>query len=322
MQYNLSKANNADDIKTLKDFLRVRIPLAIKLCKNKDAKETNFIDINNFKSIISSFKLPLRFNNDSIINPLIEDFKNNSRDKINYKQLIEYIVDTRELNDFYNFKDKYLYKIENKIKSSENQMKNSLEAIKLEQAKKHELFKELEKNKILDIEAKKHKKVKDEEFDKFYQSKINNYQPSKEFNELIFKDFKKTKDKYKEFESKFSAHPSLRKEVVIQTRYGSNPKVIDTKWITQSLPISGSYISEKDRFSQNINYFQEKEKHLKLNKFKNKINNIKFYNDQVENKFNMDLMLKDQKKQNSLLQRTNKLYRYELINKIRNELVE
>jgi hypothetical protein len=323
MKLDLDKANNAEDIKILKDFLRVRVPLAVKLFKQYDTQDTNFINIDQLKEMILNFKLPPKFQHESVLNPLIEKYKNlddTTSQLINYKKLIEDIVDIKELNDFFNFKDKHIEKIESKIQNSKDKMIESYNLIKQEELKKHSLMKELERNAKLHAEAKL--KQKDLENKYLLDKHPNSLQPSKELNEIVFKDIKQHSDKYKEFESKFSAHPSLRKEVIVQTRYGANPVFQNTKWITQPVSDSGMFLSERDRFSKNNHYFQEQEKHLRTNKHLNKINLIKYYNDENENKKNMENMLKDQKKLYSLLQRTEKMHKYEMINKIRNDLVE
>ena len=82
------------------------------------------------------------------------------------------------------------------------------------------------------------------------------------------------------------------------------------------------YISETDRFKSKDNYFQKQEKQLKENKHLNKINTIKQYNEQFVNKNALSLVVSDQKKLYSLLQRTEKMFKYEMINKQRNELIE
>lgn len=319
MKNDIILSNNIEDLKTIKEFLRVRIPLSVKLFKNLDEEGTNYIKISELKEMIYNFKLPTRFQNENIINPLIEKYKDVSGEKINYKDFLDDLVDSKEKNDFFNFKDMYVEKIKKKIINSEEQMEVSKSILKEEEKKKNEIMKELERNMKLHAELIQ----KGNENNKFeYDKYVNIYQPSLQFNSHIYKNIKENIEKYKEFEDKFSAHPSLRKEVRIQTRYGSNPPYQNTKWITQSVPNSGMYVSENDRFSKEVNYFQQQEKNLKWNKYKNKINMIKSYNDQNENKKNMENILKEQKNVFSLLQRTDKLYKYEMINKTRNELIE
>lgn len=289
--------------------------------KTLDPKETNLIPVNELKNIIFNFKLPLRFVQESVLNPIIEQFRDRQNEKmINYRNFIEYLADFKELNDFFNFKDKHIERLNDKINASKDQMIQSVVMIKKEEEKKHELLRELEKNIKIHEQAKE--KEKEEDLKRIKQVHINNCQPSKEFNDLIFKDKDIIAKKFKEFEDNFSAHPSLRKEIKAKTRYGANPEIKSTAWITNQDPKSGMYISETDRFKTKDNYFQAKEKELKQNKFQNKINIIKFYTDQKDNKNAMAVMLKEQKKLYSLLQRTEKMYRYELINKIRNQLIE
>lgn len=319
MKIDINKASNAEDSKTLKDFIRVRIPLAVKMCKEMDKEENGVIKVNDLKTMIYNFKLPQRFLNDSVLNPLIDKFKDKD-ENINYKNFIEHIVDQKDLNDFFDFKDKHIEKIRNKIQSSKEKMQASYVLIKQEEDKKHALLEELEKNIQLHEEAKQKEKSKDKH--NFYEKHINAYQPSMEFTKQLFKDKEAHAAQYRTFESNFSAHPSLRKEMVVQTRYGANPPYQNTKWITQPTTDSGMFISEGERFSKSNTYFQQQEKQLRTMKYANKINIIQFYNDQNENKKNMETMLKDQKKLYSLNQRTEKLHKYEVINKVRNELVE
>lgn len=199
-------------------------------------------------------------------------------------------------------------------------MLKSVALIKIEEEKKFELLQELEKNIKLHEEVRE--KERQEELKRSKIEYINNCQPSKEFNEQIFKGKETLLDKYKEFESKFSAHPSLRKEIKAKTRYGANPPPKNTAWITSQDPKSGMFISESERFNTKDNYFQQKEKLMRQNKYKNKINIIKFYTEQKDNNSAMSVIINEQKKLYSLLQRTEKMYKYELINKNRNELIE
>ena len=291
------------------------------MCKNLDPNDTNLIKKDEFLNVLFQFKLPQRLIQDNVIDPMILEFTDkNQPDKINYKNFIEHVADYKELNDFYNFKDKHLIKIEDKIVSSKNKMVESLVVIKEEESKKHKMLKELEKNLKLFEEQKN--KLKEKENNADYEKQTNNCQPSKEFNDRIFKDRGEIKQKIIDIESKFSAHPSLRKEIKAKTRYGANPDFKDTHWITNQDPKSGMFVNERDRFGQNKTCFQTKEKEIKTQNRKSKIDIIKFYADQKENTSRMSQMLYEQKKNYSLMQRTEKIYRYEKINKTRNELIE
>lgn len=299
----------------------MRIPLSVRTFKKLDPEETFHITQQELKDVICNFKLPPRFINDKVLQPILDQFTDkNDPHKINYKNFIEHLADYRELNDFFNYKEKHLDKLKDKIAASKEQVKNSVILIKKEEEKKHELLKELEKNIKLHEEVKE--KEKQDELKRNKIEYVNNCQPSKEFNELLFKNKEKINDKYKEFESKFSAHPSLRKEIKAKTRYGANPEIKSTAWITSQDPKSGMFINEHERFNNKDNYFQQKEKMLRENKHKNKINIIKFYTEQKDNKSAMSVIINEQKKMYSLLQRTEKMYKYELINKNRNELIE
>lgn len=289
--------------------------------KKLDPDDTKLIYNNELKDVIYHFKLPQRFVHDSVLQPILDQFKDKDQtDKINYKDFIEHLADYKELNDFFNFKDKHLEKLHNKIVESKDQMLQSVAMIKIEEEKKHELMKDIEKNIKLHEEFKA--KEKQEELLKIKKLETNNSQPSKEFCDLVYKNKDKVMDKYKEFESKFSAHPSLRKELKAKTRYGANPELQSTAWITCQDPKSGMYINEKERFNNKDTYFQQQEKQLRENKHQNKINIIKFYQDQKDNKSTMSVMLGEHKKLYSLLQRTEKMFRYEMINKMRNQLIE
>lgn len=318
LRSDLVNSNKNDDIKTIKEFIRQRIPLTVKSFKNLDPNDTNLITKQQFKDVLSSFKLQQRLFVDNLIDPLIEEFKesNNNCEFINYKNFIEHLADFKELNDFFHFKDKHLDKLKNAIDNSKKLVSISNNLIQQEEDKKHILKEDLEN------EIKKHEEAKHlERLKEIAKSnEINNIQPSKEFNDLIFKNKELTSKKYKEFESNFSAHPSLRKEVKAKTRFGANPEIKSTKWITEQDPKSGMFISENDRFKK-ID-FQKKEHEAKLQKYKSKIEILKNHNDIIDNLGTKTLMVKEHKKMYSLLQRSEKLYKYELLNKLRNELIE
>lgn len=319
LKADLINSNKNEDIKTIKEFIRQRIPLTVKCFKNLDPNDTNLITKQQFKDVLASFKLQQRLFVDNLIDPLIEEFKEsntNNSECINYKNFIEHLADYKELNDFFHFKDKHLEKLKSAIDNSKQLVSISKSLIQQEEDKKHFLKEDLENEIKKHEEAKQLEKIK--EIAK--SNETNNVQPSKEFNDLIFKNKDQTSKKYKEFESNFSAHPSLRKEVKAKTRFGANPEIKSTKWITEQDPKSGMFISENDRFKK-ID-FQKKEHEAKLQKYKSKIEILKNHNDIIDNLGSKTLMLKEHKKMYSLLQRSEKLYKYELLNKLRNELIE
>ena len=323
LKHDLVLANNNEDMKYLKDFLRQRIPLSVKNFKLLDPNDTNLISPEELKSVLYNFKLPQRFVTESVIDPLIMEFRDKQdNSKINYKNFIEHLADYKDINDFFNFKDKHIEKLQSKIIENKDIMLQSLATIRKEEEKKHELLHDLEKNIKIHEEEKIKMREKQIQMDLKELNQINNSQPSKEFNEMLFKNKDEHFKKYKEFENNFSAHPSLRKEIKAKTRYGANPELKSSKWITEQDPKSSMYISETERFNNNLLDYQIKEKQTKQNRYNNKIDIIKYYTDQKDNNSTMSVMLRDQKNRYSLIQRTEKMYRYELINKLRNELIE
>ena len=147
MKLSLDQANNNDDLKALKEFLRQRIPLAVKMFKTIDKNETNLVNQDEFKHVINGFKLPARFIQEKVFEPIFIEFKDTDSEKIDYKKFIEHLADYKELNDFFNFKDKHIEKLKKKIEDSKESMIKSVALIKKEEEKKHILFEELEKNK-------------------------------------------------------------------------------------------------------------------------------------------------------------------------------
>ena len=72
--------------------------------KKLDPDDTKLIYNNELKDVIYHFKLPQRFVHDSVLQPILDQFKDKDQpDKINYKDFIEHLADYKELNDFFNF---------------------------------------------------------------------------------------------------------------------------------------------------------------------------------------------------------------------------
>ena len=120
-------------------------------------------------------------------------------------------------------------------------------------------------------------------------------------------------------------HILLRVHQVLVYTHFPNPKNINTKTVIQADPKSFLYINEKERFNikgadfidnvQNERYLNKLRKQEICNRISKAVNGAL-----EQSKFNQ--LLSDNKEALGLVQKTKRLYKYELTNKMRNEIIE
>ena len=108
MVNNLNKDLISDDSKFLNEFLRGRIPIFVKYMQEacKNSKDLNKCSIQEFSEGIRKFVIPAKYQEDEVLANCFNECKENPEDiKINYKNLINRLIDTKDENNFFNFKD-------------------------------------------------------------------------------------------------------------------------------------------------------------------------------------------------------------------------
>lgn len=185
---------------------------------------------------------------------------------------------------------------------------------------------EVAKQTVKDLkeEILKQRKQKEDE-GKMYKNMISSCQPSTAMVNKVFADKEKYFEKHQNLEKEFSPHPSLLKGKIIyilcvetqrKTRFGGNPPHQDTFGIIQAPSEAATYISEKDRFNVRCLAgvdFLDKEKEKRQMRDLHKIERLKQVNNVIKQNTAMKEFLHEEKDTYSLLQRTQKLFRYEMV---------
>ncbi len=124
MVSNLSNDLIADDSIFINEFIRSRIPIFVKnmqeVCKKSESN--NQCSFNEFCKVMRKFIIPSKFLDDTVLKVVFNNFKEKPEDeKIDYKHLVDKLIDTKDENNFFNFKDVrityYLYYYRDLLKS-------------------------------------------------------------------------------------------------------------------------------------------------------------------------------------------------------------
>ena len=228
MKLNIIKSNNETEIKFLKDFLRVRIPIAVKGFKEFDTENNNTITFENFAQVLKSLKIPSKYTEETVLRSVFEEsiasYTTNTlgnrytgnlgtESQLNFKKFVEELVAFKGENDFYSFKDQYLEKLKNKIENSKKEMNSNMSVGKIEADNKKMLHSEIRE----ELDKRSHERLEAkfmENNNHFISDQINNCQPSKQFNERVFTNKEEFAKMHLELEKGFSAHPSLMKGIL------------------------------------------------------------------------------------------------------------
>lgn len=198
MMHNIIEMSKTEDLGFLKEYLRVRIPVLVRHF-NEETNNEGVCDFEQLRKVVGRFGIPEKFTKEPVLQAIYNQFEKG--DKMDYKKLVDHLLDNKDLNDFFDFKEKYINRLKEKIEQNQNTMQESVKALREEQDAKLKLAEEIAK----DIEI--HKK-KSESRDKWTQG-INISQPSTEFINKVFANKSEHFNKHLEIEKEFSAHPSL-----------------------------------------------------------------------------------------------------------------
>jgi len=110
MVNNLSNDLINDDSLFLHEFLRARIPIFVKnmqeVCKNKSGKDQTKCTFEEFCQAIRKFIIPTKYQEDNVLSYVFNHFKSTPEDdKMDYNYLVDKLIDTKDENNFFNFKD-------------------------------------------------------------------------------------------------------------------------------------------------------------------------------------------------------------------------
>ena len=319
MKMNIMEMSKTDELNFLEKYLKTKKPMFLQKLAELELPSTDVIDFDTFQTVMKKFPLPDKFVKEPLLKAIYDNYKTEDDRGMNYKKFLDHCVEKKEPNDFFDFQSKYLDLVTEKISRLQNESEKQQEFLQIDKNKNNEL------KKIYEAQIEENKKRRELDSIKNDKITVSHSQPSLDFINLIFKDKELHYKKLNEVEDSFSPLPSLIKDNVGKTRFGANPRNINTKTVIQADPKSFLYINEKERFNikgadfidnvQNERYLNKLRKQEIYNRISKAVNGAL-----EQSKFNQ--LLSDNKEALGLVQKTKRLYKYELTNKMRNEIIE
>ena len=72
----------------------------------KDSKFANQCTLEEFKTGMRKFVIPAKYQEDDVLTCIFDGCKENEDDiRMNYKNLVDKLIDSKDQNNFFNFKD-------------------------------------------------------------------------------------------------------------------------------------------------------------------------------------------------------------------------
>ena len=185
LRNNVNELAKKKDTNFLKEFLRLRIPILSKKFldyQNSDEnkiKLENMCDYDTLYSLIKSFNVPLKYTNKDVLSSVYEEFKSKESHMFDYKRFLDHIVNFKDNNDFFNFKEKFIEGLEDKM----NNDKKYLKELEINNRNLINAEDKLNKQKedVLNDQIEKKAKEKLEPLTAYDIKYIRNPQPNKEF---------------------------------------------------------------------------------------------------------------------------------------------
>jgi len=335
MGNKISESALKDHEKYLMEYLRLVIP---KLAKkfNLNSEDKLHCDYKTFKSVLGNFQIPQKYIDDNIISTIFTKFTNKENNVsnnniqqpiMNYRNFIDYVIESQETNDFFDYKKKFINNIENKLGNLGDKIQEKSDALRSASENKKAFAKSLRK----EIEEKRNFKDEHNYLDdkitnrttlvSTFEKEINSAQPSLANINKAFKDKEIYFQKKIQTEKSLSANPEYFVKEKAKTRFNGNPPHKDTFYIIAPPKEASSYIDEKKRFDIRCKWdvdFQVEEK-MKKNSIQNKIYDRKRkINDILDQRIQAIENYEEQKDNLGQLVRTQKVYNYEMVNKFFN----
>lgn len=319
MSDKIKESSSKDCVNYLTEYLRIVIPKMVKKF-NVISEDKSHCDFNSFKEVISNFQIPKKYTEDKILNSVYDRFKDKDNDKMNYINFIDFIIDGKESNDFFDYKKKFIGNIEGKLANLGQKIQEKSDALKIHSENKHRFAESLRK----DIEEKKslinQRNPLDDKITNQttlvykFEKEINSIQPSLDLINKTFKDGKKHFDRKIEIENSLSANPSVFKPAAAKTRFNGNPPHKNTFGIISPPEYSSSYIDEKTRFDVRCKWdvdFQVQEKIKKNTLQNNMLDRKRNNNEMITQRVEAMQNYQDQMDNLGQYNRTIKVYKYE-----------
>lgn len=219
LRNNVNELARKKDTNFLKEFLRLRIPILAKKFLDYQTSEENIDKIENMcdydtlHNLIKSFNVPMKYTNKDVLSSVYEEFQSKETQLFDYKKFLDHIVNFKDNNDFFNFKEKFVEGLVDKINKDKCYLKeleiNSQHLINAEE----KLNKE--KQDVLYEQIEMKAKQKREPLNAYDTTYIRNPQPNKEFMLQTFSNKEEYKTKMDDFKRTFEPSEFLNKSKII-----------------------------------------------------------------------------------------------------------
>lgn len=202
MQNNIVEMSVHNEANLIKDYLRIRIPTLVKDLNSVSINE-RFCDFNEFSKVVKKFPLDEKYKSEHVLKHIFNEYKSQENENVmDYGNFVNSIMNkNRDNNDFYNYKERYIGNIKDKIERNRNVIQQSMQILKENEEAKKLIAKELE-------EEIQHHKLKHEEN---FKNEVVMCLPSTAYVKKTFSNREEYLKKYQDIEKGFSAHPSLLK---------------------------------------------------------------------------------------------------------------
>ena len=144
------KISQNENYFSLQKIIRCRYPNFLQTMKTiQNKKENNNNDLNGlcdldtFKEVLDTIKIPEKYKNDSIIKTIYNQYKIPNSNYMNYLNYIENCKNIKETNDFFIFQNEYLDLIQKKLEKNEEERKKYNDILMEDQRRKKNYLKNL-----------------------------------------------------------------------------------------------------------------------------------------------------------------------------------
>jgi len=194
----LVETSKTNELNFLKEYLRIRIPGLVKYF-NEVAEQNGLCNYDSLAEVIKRFTLPEKYKSAPMIDAIYSQYSIEESNLMDYKKFIDDIIYSKDSNYFFNFKDHYLKKVEDKIEGSSQTVLDYINSLKSEYERKRILLGEstngIPKKMELDQDTSR--------------KEINSSVPSTGFVNKIFANRDIYFKRHQELTDNFSPHPSF-----------------------------------------------------------------------------------------------------------------
>ena len=320
LQKSIVEMNKNNEILTIKQFLHTRTSI-IDLAAKNNKIDTDKCSKEQFKYLMQTLKFPEKYYRDILMDTLFNTYLNKDRETMNMTKLCEDCLNIKDENNFSEFKDRVFDYFDKKIENQVKEVDETVLDLKKEKEERLNLVKYLGTQ----IEERKEIEKKLREIEEKNEKKVLNPQPSTAFIKKVFQDHRLMYERLNQAEEAFVAKQNISLLDQYKTRFNGNPPHKDTFYMINQDPRGSSYIDEKERFNistTNLTDFIRKDKEKKRLKELAKLSSIRKFENMREEACKTMEKIFEQKDISCQNKKTERIFNYELLNRIRNEFVE